>query len=50
MSMSEEEKRLLKENNIMLREILGILQNMCSPQSNAKEFLINYIANKLSEK
>lgn len=51
MSMTDEEAKLLiKENNLMLREILALLRGLDSPQSNAKNFLMNYIANKLSEK
>lgn len=50
MSMSDEERKILLENNIMLKEILSILRMMNTPQSTAKDFLINYIANKMSEK
>lgn len=49
--MSDEElKKMIKENNLMLREILALLRGLESPQSNAKNFMINFIANKLSEK
>lgn len=49
--MSDEElKVMVKENNLMLREILSLLKGLDSPQANAKNFMINFIANKLSEK
>lgn len=49
--MSDEElKKMIKENNLMLREILALLRGLESQQSNAKNFMINFIANKLSEK
>ena len=48
--MSEEERKILIENNLMLREILAILKAMNAPHNTAKEFMINYIANKMSEK
>ena len=49
--MSDEElKAMVKENNLMLREILSLLKGLDSPQANVKNFMINFIANKLSEK
>lgn len=51
MSMTDEEAKLLiKENNQMLKEILGLLRMLNSPQSNIRDFLMNYMANRLSEK
>ena len=50
MSMSDEEKKILIENNMLLKEIPAILHYMMSPQSTAKDFLVNYIANRMSEK
>ena len=50
MSMLDEEaKALIRENNMLLKELLALIRGMNSPQANAREFLMNYIANKLSE-
>lgn len=47
--LDEEAKALIRENNMLLKEILALVRGMNSPQANAKDFLMNYIANKLSE-
>lgn len=42
--MSDEElKVMVKENNLMLREILALLKGLDSPQANAKNFMITLL-------
>ena len=48
-ALDEETRILIRENNQMLKEILALLREMNSPQANTRSFLMNYIANKLSE-
>ena len=48
-ALDEEMRTLIRENNQMLKEILALLREMNSPQANTRSFLMNYIANKLSE-
>ena len=48
-ALDEEMRALIRENNQMLKEILALLREMNSPQANTRSFLMNYIANKLSE-
>lgn len=43
--MNNEELRLLRENNMMLRQILAILQNNNGNAEYAKDFIINVMAN-----
>lgn len=45
--MESEEIRLLRENNIMLRQILALLQN--NQNSYTRDFLINVFANMTAD-
>ena len=49
--MSDEEMRaMIRENNQMLKELLAMIRFLDSPQANVKNFMMNFIANKMSEK
>ena len=43
--MNNEELRLLRENNMMLKQILAILQNGNGTSEYGKDFIINVLAN-----
>lgn len=52
--MDEEEKRLLRENNAMLRELLEIARKFTDPEflkaENDNDFLMNVAANIIAKK
>lgn len=43
--MTKEESQLLKENNILLKQILALLQQSTNQQY-VKQFVVDYMANK----
>lgn len=48
--MTQEEHNLLVENNIMLKQILAYIKSRDNPQQDIKEFILNVIANSLTNK
>lgn len=46
--MTQEEHNLLIENNIMLKQILAYIKSRDSPAQDIKEFIINVIANGIT--
>lgn len=52
--MDEEEKRLLRENNKMLKELLEIARKYTDPEflksENENDFIMNIVANILAKK
>lgn len=52
--MDEEEKRLLRENNAMLRELLEIARKFTDPKNikseNDNDFIMNIVANIVAKK
>lgn len=52
--MNEEEKRLLRENNKMLKELLEIARKYTDPEflksENENDFIMNIVANILANK
>lgn len=52
--MDEEEKRLLSENNKMLKELLEIARKYTDPEflksENENDFIMNIVANILAKK
>lgn len=52
--MDEEDKRLLRENNEMLKELLGIARKYTDPEflkaENDNDFFMNIVANIVAKK
>lgn len=52
--MDEEEKRLLRENNAMLKELLEIARKYTAPENikaeNDNDFFMNVVANIVAKK
>ena len=48
--MSEEEHKLLVENNIMLKQLLAYIATRASPDNDFKDFAMNVIANLISNR
>lgn len=46
--MTLEEHKLLIENNIMLKQILAYIASRDSPDNDFKEFIMNVVANLIS--
>ena len=46
--MEREELRLLRENNIILKQILALLQNN-QPNNYGKDFIVNVLANMTAD-
>lgn len=43
--MTEEDRKLLKENNLMLKVIVNYIANQNSDNNDIKNFIINVLAN-----
>lgn len=46
--MTQEEHNILIENNIMLRQILDYIRSRDNPKDDIKDFVMNVIANLIS--
>lgn len=46
--MTQEEHNILIENNILLKQILAHLKQRDSPNNDIKEFVMNIVANMIS--